>query len=163
MKTSDDGVALLQFFEHCALVAYPDPCSKSGDPWTIGFGDTGPDVVRGLCITRDEAEGRLARRLATEFEPGVMTLLTVIPDQCQFDAFVDFAYNEGLKAFSNSRLLARFNDMGFVGCADEFLHWDMAGGHEVLGLLRRRTAERARYLGASAVDAIAEAESVLSL
>ena len=163
MKMSDQGLAVLKFFERCRLTAYPDPASKTGEPWSIAYGDTGPDVVRGLCIDQANADARLALRLSREFEPGVMRLLSVIPDQGQFDGFVDFAYNEGLGNFAKSNLLARFNNFEFAGCADEFLKWDMAAGREMLGLERRRIADQALYRGASALDAIAKAEAVSSL
>lgn len=41
--------------EGVKLKAYPDPKSKDGKPWTIGFGHTGPEVIEGLEITMQEA------------------------------------------------------------------------------------------------------------
>ncbi|MBX7020690.1 lysozyme, partial [Providencia rettgeri] len=41
---SPDGLAILQYFESCRLEAYWD---ADGKVWTIGWGDTGPDVVQG--------------------------------------------------------------------------------------------------------------------
>ena len=38
--------------------AYPDPLS-GGDPWTIGYGHTGPEVKPGLIWTREQAEAAL--------------------------------------------------------------------------------------------------------
>lgn len=51
-------VADLKRDEGLRLVAYPDPVSK-GDPWTIGYGHTGPEVVPGLVWTEEEAERAL--------------------------------------------------------------------------------------------------------
>ena len=43
MKMSQAGIDLIKEFEGCHLKAYPDP-KTGGDPWTIGFGATGPDI-----------------------------------------------------------------------------------------------------------------------
>jgi len=48
-------VADLKRDEGLRLDAYPDPLS-GGDPWTIGYGHTGPEVKRGLRITMAQAE-----------------------------------------------------------------------------------------------------------
>lgn len=45
--------------EGLRLRAYPDPIS-GGDPWTIGYGHTGPDVHRGLVWTQEQSEAALA-------------------------------------------------------------------------------------------------------
>ena len=47
MKTSAKGVALMHEFEGCRLNAYPDPGSRDGAPWTIGWGSTGPGIAKG--------------------------------------------------------------------------------------------------------------------
>lgn len=152
MKTSADGIALLHYFESCRLKAYADPAT-GGAPWSIGWGDTGPDVVPGLVITQDEADQRFADRLSLEFEPGVMDALKVEVEQHQFDAFVCLAYNIGLRNFSGSTLVRMFN-AGMDGVENEFPKWNRAGGRVMLGLRRRREAERARYLGAGFKEAV---------
>ncbi len=47
MKISLVGRELIERNEGLRLDAYPDPAT-GGDPWTIGYGDTGPDVVPGI-------------------------------------------------------------------------------------------------------------------
>lgn len=153
MKTSANGIAVMHYFESCRLEAYPDPAT-GGAPWTIGWGNTAPDVVPGLKITQAQADARFERRLATEFEPGVLKLLKRTPTQAQFDALVCFAYNVGLRNLSDSTLLRMFNT-GQPGVEDQFLRWNKANGRVMLGLTRRRTAERALYLGKSGAEAIA--------
>src|SRR5690606_42028999 len=98
---------ILQYFESCRLEAYWD---ADGKVWTIGWGDTGPDVVKGLRITQAEADQRLQRRLAREFVPGVLKALTRPATQAQLDAMVDRAYNIGVSAFQ------RFYAGSFVQC-----------------------------------------------
>lgn len=51
-------IADLKRDEGLRLKAYPDPLS-GGDPWTIGYGHTGPDVLRGTVWTREQAEAAL--------------------------------------------------------------------------------------------------------
>lgn len=52
MHTIRDMIALE---ENCALKAYPDPLTHS-DPWTIGWGHTGPEVKEGLIWTQEQAD-----------------------------------------------------------------------------------------------------------
>jgi len=154
MKTSTEGIRLLHQFEGLRLEAYPDPAT-GGEPWTIGYGHTGPDVYPGLLWTREQAEAAFAARLSREFEPGVLAALTRGPSQSQFDAMVALAYNIGVAAFAGSTLVRKFNAGDIDGAADQFLRWDKAGGRSMLGLRRRRAAERARFLGTTADEAIA--------
>ena len=92
-----------------------DGLSGRGGVWTIGYGDT-ENVKPGMVITQAEAEERLVRRLACEFEPGVTKALKLR--------------------------------------AEQFPRWDKAGRVSVLGLRRRRAAERALFLGVSVEKAI---------
>lgn len=122
--------------------------------WTIGYGDT-ENVLPGLVITQQEAEDRLEHRLARDFEPGVQAAITAGMRQEQFDAMVCLAYNIGVGAFAGSTLVKLFNAGDIALAADQFLRWDKAGGKSLKGLRRRRTAERALFLGANAAYAIA--------
>ncbi|MCH1880943.1 lysozyme [Alcaligenes ammonioxydans] len=148
---SADGLAILRYFESCRLEAYWD---ADGKVWTIGWGDTGPDVGQGLRITQAEADQRLQRRLAHEFVPGVLNALTRPATQAQLDAMVDLAYNIGVEAFQGSTLVRLFNAGDQAGAAEQFPRWNKSGGKVLLGLRRRRAADRARFLGASGAEAI---------
>ena len=148
---SADGLSILQYFESCRLDAYWD---VDGKVWTIGWGDTGPDVVKGLRVTQAEADERLQRRLAREFVPGVLNALTRPASQAQLDAMVDLAYNIGVSAFQGSTLVRLFNAGDQVGAAEQFPRWNKSNGKVLLGLRRRRAADRARFLGASGASAI---------
>ena len=95
------GMALIQQFEGCArrrsdgrFDAYPDP-GTGGDPWTIGWGSTGPGVVPGLIWAQAECDERFARDL-DRFVCGVERAIGAAPTrQNQFDALVSFHYNTG--------------------------------------------------------------------
>lgn len=146
MKTSPDGIMLLHHYEGCELTAYPDPAT-GGDPWTIGYGNTGPGITRGMTITQAEADVMFSERLASEFEPGVSAALAPQATQGQFDACVSLAYNIGVAAFRASTLVRKFNAGDIAGAADQFLRWDKAAGKSMRGLRRRRAAERALFQG----------------
>lgn len=148
---SPDGLAILQYFESCRLEAYWD---ADGKVWTIGWGDTGPDVLEGLRITQAEADERLRRRLAREFVPGVLNVLTRPANQAQLDAMVDLAYNIGVSAFQGSTLVRLFNAGDAAGAAEQFSRWNKSNGKVLLGLRRRRAADRMRFQGSSGKEAI---------
>lgn len=154
MKTSPEGIAVMHAFEGCVLRAYPDPAT-GGAPWTIGWGDTGPDVKPGLVITQQQADDRFLRRLALEFEPGINDVLQNHPTQNQFDAFVSLAYNIGLPNFRASTALRKFNLGDTEAAGASILLWNKAAGKVMLGLKRRRLAEWELFKGKPAVQAIA--------
>jgi len=148
-EVSPAGIRLIQEFEGCAhlrddgmVEAYPDPGS-GGDPWTIGWGATGPDVGPGTVWTREECD----RRLAADIERHARDVMQAIGDaptsQAQFDALVSFHYNTG--AIARSTLLKRHLAGDHAGAAKEFHRWVYAAGRVLKGLIRRRRAEAALY------------------
>jgi len=144
MQYSKNGLHLTESFEGVRLSAYPDP-GTGGDPWTIGYGHTGPEVHSGMTITQEQAELYLAEDVKRA-EADVNAKLTVEVTQDEFDALVDFAFNCGCGNLNNSTLLKKLNAGDFEGAAQEFLKWDMAAGHHMAGLLRRRQAEELLFL-----------------
>ena len=143
-KYSKDGLHLTEGFEGVRLAAYPDPAT-GGDPWTIGYGHTGPEVHSGMTITQEQAENYLMQDVA-KAAADVNSKVTVEITQNEFDALVDFAFNCGCGNLNNSTLLKKLNAGDFEGAAQEFLKWDMAAGHHMAGLLRRRQAEELLFL-----------------
>ena len=162
MRTSAEGIALLHHYESCRLAAYPDPGSVDGHPWTIGWGHTGKEVKRGLVWTQAQADAAFVQDLAAT-EAGVQRLVKVPLSQGQFDALVSFAYNVGLdencngkaEGLGESTLLRKLNAKDYAGAAEQFLVWNKNDGVVMYGLTRRRTAERALFLGSTARVAIA--------
>lgn len=153
MKTSAAGIALIHSFEKCVLFAYPDPGSRSGDPWTVGWGSTGPDIRKGTIWTQKQADDRFAADLI-RFEDGVTKLLAGAPTtQNQFDALVSFAYNVGLdidtdttaEGLGDSTLLRKHKAGDFAGAQAQFAAWNKNDGKVMKGLVRRRAAEAALY------------------
>ncbi|BFG81845.1 hypothetical protein [Pseudomonas phage PP21] len=144
MRTSN--IDAIKEHEGLRLVAYLD----SVGVWTIGYGDTGPDVVKGLTITKEEAEERLRKRLV-EFEGYINTYVKVPIKQHQFDALVSLVYNIGPANFKTSTLLKKLNAGDYIGAADQFLVWNKGrvDGKLVVikGLANRRAKERNQFIG----------------
>lgn len=173
LHTGPVGTDLCHHYEALRLKAYPDPGSPraraqaagkpfsglSGAPWTIGWGDTGPDVVEGLVITKEDADERFARRMALEFEPAVRSAVKVPLNQRQFDALVSIFYNAGADALAASTLVRLLNLGDYVGAAAQFPRWNKSRGEVMKGLQRRREAERLVFLGMEARTAIISAEA----
>lgn len=145
-QVSQRGIDLIHSFESCKLNAYPDPGSKDGNPWTIGWGSTGPDIKRGTVWTQAQADARFAADLA-KFAAKVEALLGDAPtDQSQFDALVSLAYNIGAEALRKSTVLRKHKAGDHPGAADAFGMWVKNDGKTMRGLVRRRAAEAALYL-----------------
>lgn len=154
-RVSKAGVDLMHSFEGCKLEAYPDPGSRDGHPWTIGYGSTGPDIVKGLKWTQAQCDERFVQQLA-QFEDGVTRLIGGAPTtQGQFDALVSLAYNIGLdedkdtiaEGLGDSTLLRRHKAGDYAGAAKAFASWKFNDGREMKGLVRRRAAEAKLYKG----------------
>lgn len=153
LHPSRKGLDLIKSFEgyHKATAdggceAYPDPGS-GGDPWTIGFGSTGPDIKKGTRWTRAQADERFKAHVE-EFAAGVRKLIgDATTTQGEFDALVSLAYNVGLGNLSSSTLLRLHKAGDKVGAADQFARWNKAAGRIMAGLTRRRAAEAALYRG----------------
>jgi lysozyme len=146
MKSSDNGIRLIQEFEGLRLTSYL--CSAGVA--TIGYGATfyqdGSKVKLGQTITRDQANQLLKDHLK-EFEGAVIGLLnTTKVNQNQFDALVSFTFNLGAGNLAKSQLLrfvkANPNDPKI---AAEFAKWNRAGGEVSRGLVRRRKKEAELY------------------
>lgn len=136
-----EAIRLLKAFEGLSLTAYQD----SVGVWTIGYGTTA-GVRPAMVISEAQAEALLRKDLG-RFGGAVRSLVTVPLTDDQYSALVVFAYNVGEAALGESTLRRRLNGGDYGAAADEFLRWNRAGGRSLLGLSRRRRAERALFLG----------------
>lgn len=143
MKTSAKGREFIKGFEQLRLKAYPDP-GTGGKPWTIGWGHT-KGVMQGDRITQEQAEAFFSEDLAV-FELTVNSAIKRPMTQNQFDAMVSLAFNIGGPNFAQSTLVKKFNAGDVQGAADQFPRWKFANGNEMLGLIKRRAAEREMFL-----------------
>lgn len=149
MKTSDAGINLIKTAEGFSPVVYTCPAGKL----TVGYGH----VVSKLDnivppISEQDALAMLLRDLDSR-EAAVLDLVDVPLTQGQFDALVSFVYNLGRNALGGSTLLRQLNAGNYREAADQFLRWDKAqvNGRFIAlpGLIKRRAAERALFLGGS--------------
>ncbi len=137
----------LKHSEGCRLTAYPDPGSRDGNPWTIGYGATGAGIARGVTWTQAQADARLTADIR-RFEDQVEKVLGDTPTtQAQFDAFVHFAFNVGISAWSRSQLYAKHKAGDYAGAAKQFARWIYNDGKVLPGLVKRRGIEAAIYRG----------------
>jgi lysozyme len=118
----------------------------SANVWTVGYGTTA-GVKRGDTITHADALDRLMSHLEGDAR-AVDSAVTVPLEPHERDALISFAYNVGRSAFRASTLLRLLNAGFKAGAAEQFLRWNRAGGQIVLGLVKRRTAERNLFLNA---------------
>lgn len=144
---SDAGIESLKHSEGLRLTAYPDPGSRDGNPWTIGYGSTGPDIRKGLVWTKEQAHARFVSDIRRFEDQVEKTLQGTATSQAQFDALVHFAYNVGVHALSRSTLLKLHRAGHFESAAREFAKWNRNDGRVMAGLTKRRAIEAAMYRG----------------
>jgi GH24 family phage-related lysozyme (muramidase) len=142
-------LAIVREFEGCKLKAYPDP-GTGGDPWTIGWGSTGPGIGPGTVWTQRQADERLAADLR-QFHHGVLTVLPMAAEWSggRQAALVSFAYNVGIGALQESTLRKRLinGDDPALVVREELPRWNRGGSGVMPGLVRRRSAEVALFTG----------------
>jgi len=140
-KVTRECIDMMHHFEGWHNEAYLDPI---GIP-TIGVGFI-DGVKMGDYMTDEEIVIRLRQELS-RFKKGVGDLVNVKITQSMFDALVSFSYNLGVGSLQRSTLLAHLKSGNYQDGSQEFLRWNRAGGRVLLGLQRRRDAERLMFLG----------------
>ena len=146
----DSGATLIKKWEGChrkradgKFDAYPDPGSRDGKPWTIGWGSTGPDVRRGTVWTRAQCDARFDQdmlRYVREVDAAIGTAAT---SANQFDALVSFHYNTG--KIASATLTKKHKAGDFAGARAEFGKWIYNDGKPMRGLVNRRADEAKLY------------------
>lgn len=160
MKTSEQGINLIKFFESLhdgdlsKIGLQPKLCPAG--IWTAGYGRTLTDLdgsyLKGVegyrrmleiypdleTITESEAVEMLEEDLVTR--ESMINSLGLKLTQYQFDSLVSFAYNVGFGSLQSSTLLKRIK--GANGSIyDAFAMWNRADGKVLKGLVKRREAE----------------------
>lgn len=168
MKLSPKGEALMHRYEGFRSRPYLCPAHI----WTIGYGHVlyqgqiRLPVVRvegyigmlrkeyplkpedNRVWTKDEINELFRKDVAT-FERGVLRLVpTVVGRQGSFDALVSFSFNAGLGNLQKSQMRMRANRKEWEGAAEAFRQWTKGGGKVLPGLVKRREAEIALFMGA---------------
>ena len=129
------GILVIKCFEGCKLEAYKDVVGV----WTIGYGQTGPEIKEGLKWTQEQAEQALIKSYKS-FSDKVSKLVTahkLILNDYQLQALTSFTYNLGE---GNLAMLINKRQVPEIG--EAILKYHKAGGKPLKGLLVRRTVER---------------------
>lgn len=135
---TDDFVAAFEGFRE---VAYSD----QGGRWTVGYGSTGPDIIKGVRFSREQARLRLHDDLVS-VSRNISKYIKIDLNPHQSDAVLSLSYNIGARHFIESAVLRLINQYHLPEAADRFLKWDMVDGKVINGLVRRRRMERDLFL-----------------
>lgn len=140
----DLAVPLVASFEGFKSHPYRDVAGV----WTEGDGfiylaDGSRVTANSPPMSKETATILLRDWLGHRTLPVVREMVKVPVSNHMMAALVSFAYNEGLNALKTSTLLRDLNASHPIDALDQFVFWDIAGGHVVGGLLRRRKAEQA--------------------
>lgn len=137
-KRIDDAARFIAPWEGFRSCPYQD----SGGVWTRGYGTTTWIGPGSPCVTHERAERELAddlRGFAHELDRLVKVPLT----RREEIACLSFMYNVGVSGFRKSSFLRYLNRGKRRKASNRLLLWVRdAYGNVLLGLLRRRRAER---------------------
>lgn len=131
-QINDAGLTLIERSEGLRLKAYDDGTGV----WTIGYGHT-RGVKRGDVITEEQAAVFLREDLrdAEVAVEGALADAGLTVNDNQFSALVSFAFNLGGGTVHK-----------LLDIPGRMLQYNHAGGKVMLGLTRRRKAERDLFL-----------------
>lgn len=143
MDAIQKAIKIIMHWEGLRLAAYkPLPT----DPWTIGYGATGPDIKQGTVWTKEKSEEDLKKRVTVLYT----RIHDVLPNLGvnEYAALVSFCYNVGFGAFMRSTMfdLLVQNKKPKKVIAQEFNKYIYAGGVKIQGLINRRKQEQDLFL-----------------
>jgi lysozyme len=161
----DNLIKVVKYYEGCELTAYK-PTDDPTEPWTIGYGHTGPEVTQGVTITQEQADQYLAEDVRKRI-CRIDALNLGLKNQ-ELQALASFVYNLGMGNFLSSTLLrfVREGRTDMVAVSENssmrkflpdnikelpaiqwaFLNWIKDAGIPLRGLYRRRYTESVLYL-----------------
>lgn len=147
-KITPETIEHVKRWEGLRLTAYPDPGSRDGTPWTIGYGHTSDaafPVVKGATITAERAEQLLMHDL--EAAAAIVDGAVKVPlTDNQRGALISFVFNvgpggKGKPGFLTSTLLKKLNAGQYDAVPGELAKWKYNDGKVMEGLINRRAAE----------------------
>jgi lysozyme len=139
----------LKRWEGLRLKAYPDPGSKNGVPWTIGYGHT-LGVKKGDTCTEAQAD----QWLKEDYDRTVKVInkyVKVPLTEGQYGALVSFVFNLGEGQFAKSTLLKLLNKGNYEAVPEQLLRFKYNDGKVMQGLLNRRKDEVKLWNSSSAI------------
>lgn len=140
-----EAVEMIKYYESFQSKAYRD---TGGGWWAIGYGSNGKGIGRHTVWTQEQAE----RRLRTDIHFIGLDLCTRLRTQKvkftvnQFNALLSFAYNAGLGAATNSKLIGLLKNGKVHRASSRILLYVKSRGKVLPGLVLRRKAERDLFL-----------------
>jgi lysozyme len=113
--------------------------------WTIGYGTTfledGTAVTEHTSpMTKAEALTYLAAFVG-RLAPVIRTMSRPVLTDNQCAGFCSFAYEEGISALADSKLMSAWNSGDVAEAEAQWLVWDVAGGRAIEAIEARRKAE----------------------
>jgi lysozyme len=150
METSYELLArLIKEFEGCKLHSYLCPAGV----WTIGYGVTGKDIIKGTVWTQEQADNALDR-LVKDRVLQAITASPILKSQSpgKIAAIADFIYNCGLGNYNSSTLKTKVDAARWVEAVNEIHRWNKGGGKVLSGLVRRRSAEAVLLAGLASIN-----------
>lgn len=162
MNISPQGIDLIKYYEGTRNKPY----LCAANIWTIGVGSVlYQEQIRLPMVRKDGYAGLIRNEFPLKqehnrvwskeeidslfkhdlvsFERGVLRLAPNLAGrQGAFDACVAFSFNVGLGNFQRSTIRMKIGREDWAGASEAFMAWTKAGGKELKGLVRRRTAER---------------------
>lgn len=155
------ATAVVKRIEGFFSAPYDDNGAQPGGTWTIGYGsivDANGKPVRPSTppITEVQAE-QLLRRDMEGAARDVKLRVNVPLLECEAAALISWTYNLGGGNLGKSTMLLRINAGRKAEVPTEMRKWINQEGRPLLGLLRRRWAEAAIFLGMNPTNACVRA------
>ena len=155
------ATAVIKQIEGFKATPYADNPGNPHNTWTIGYGsiidkDGQPITPHTPPVTEAEAEALLLRdmaRAAADVQNWVHVSLIVR----EAAALISWTYNLGADSLRTSTMLKVLNNGDKASVPSEMQRWHFQGGQPLLGLLRRRWAEAAIFMGADPDEACSRA------
>lgn len=155
MEVSKEFFKLLQKSEGREANVYPD----SGGAPTIGIGHlltksertSGKIIIGGVPVKysfglTEQQIDDLCKQDVKSAVDTVNKMIKVSLSQYQFEALVDFTFNVGNKAFTDSTLLRLLNQGNYDAVPAQMRRWNKDNGVIVEGLINRREHGVAHWL-----------------
>ncbi len=140
MKPLEILLPLIKESEGCSLKSYQCPAGI----WTIGYGQTGPEVCKGLTWTQANADEHLANTAKTCLMQALHASATLSNESAGRQAAIaDFIFNLGVGSYIKSTLKLRVDQGNWMAAKTEIVKWNRANGKVLAGLTIRRNKEAA--------------------
>ena len=160
-QVPDAATAVVKRVEGFSATPYDDNGSKPGGTWTIGYGtivdaNGNPVTPQTAPITEPQAVDLLVRDMDGAGE-AVARRVKVALLVREAAALISWTYNLGEGALKSSTLLTDVNAGDKAAVPAQMRKWIHQNGAPLVGLLRRRWAEAAIFVGVDPTNAVVRA------